>query len=146
MKDAGRPMTALDISKGIKKTKKEVNQIIYKMSDVKKTEDTPPKWMPRGELPTVSASAMSLKVSTTKIDFATGMSLDVASASSPSVSVSDELLKQKIRAVLNENGTTPLTAPQVARKLNNSSIKVADVKRLLYDMATNVAPNGQKPM
>ena len=146
LKDAGRPMTALDISKGTKKTKKEVNQVIYKMSDVEKTEDTPPKWMLRGELPTVSASATFLEVSTKKIDFTTGMSFDVPLASSPSVSVSDELVNQKIRAVLNESGTTPLTAPQITRKLNDSSIKVSDVKRLLYHIATNIAPNGQKPM
>ena len=144
LKDAGRPVTGQDISKGINKTKKEVNQILYKMSDVKKNEDTPPKWMLRGELPTVSASATSLDVATTKIDFATGMSFDAALSNSPSVS--DELLEQKIRAVLNESGTTPLTVPQLARKLNDSSIKVVDVKRLIYDIATNVAPKGQKPM
>ena len=147
LKDAGRPVTAQDISKETKKTKREVNQVIYKMNDVKKTEDTPPKWMLRGaELPTVSASATSLDVATTKIDFATGMSFDAALSNSPSVPFFDELLKQRIRAVLNESGTTPLTAPQLARKLNDSSIKMVDVKRLLYDIATNVAPNGQKPM
>ena len=147
LRDAGNPMTAQDISKGIKKTKKEVNQIIYKMSDVEKTDDTPPKWMLRGgSSSTVTVSSLPLEVSTSKIDSTTGMSLDVASPSTPSASTSDEPLKQKIRAILNESGTTPTTAAQLARKLNDSSIKMADVKRLLYDMATNVAPNGQKPM
>lgn len=147
LRDAGHPMTAQDISKGIKKTKKEVNQIIYKMSDVEKIDDTPPKWMLKGGASsTVTESSPSLEVSPSKIDSTTGMSLDVASPSIPSASISDEPLKQKIRAVLNESGTTPLTAPQIARKLNDSSIKLADIKRLLYGMATNVAPNGQKPM
>ena len=97
LKDDGRPMTTLDISEGIKKTEEEVNQVIYKMSDVEKTEDTPPKWMLRGEFPTVSPSATSLEKSPTKIDFATGMPYDVALANSHSVSV------------LNESGTTLVT-------------------------------------
>ena len=145
LRDAGKPTTAQDISKGIKKTKKEVNQIIYKMSDVEKIEDKPPKWMLRGGASsTVTVSTPPLEVSPSVIDPTTGMSPD--GASSTTSSASDELLKQKIRAVLNESGTTPLTAPQLARKLNDSLIKMVDVKRLLYDIATNVASKGQKPM
>ena len=144
LRDAGKPMTAQDISKGIKRTKKEVNQVIYKMNDVEKTEATPPKWMLRGGSSTVTVSTPPLELPPSRIDPTTGMSPDGASPSTPSAS--DELLKQKIRVVLNESGTTPLTAPQLAKKLNDSSIKVVDVKRLLYDIATNIAPKGQKPM
>ena len=56
-------------------------------------EDTPPEWMLKGELPTVSSSTTSL---TTKIDFATGMLFDDALENSLSASVSDELPKQKV--------------------------------------------------
>ena len=82
-------------------------------------------------MPTVSASTTSL---ITNIDSATGMLFDDALENSLSVSVSDELLKQKVRIVLNESCTIRLTAP---RKLD-LSIKVANVERLLYDMRTIV--------
>ena len=61
-----------------------------------------PEWEVRGELPTVSTSTTSL---ITKIDSATGMLFDDTLENSLSVSVSDELLKQKVRVVLNESGT-----------------------------------------
>ena len=159
--NADEPKTAKEISDGLKKfnkdlTRTQVNSILYKLEEmgvVKKSGNSqPPKWMlcKGGSSTCTPSPEAKAKVNpTTKMlsdSVSDGASPHSSSPSSPhSSSPSSPVLTQKIKELLEQSG--PLTAPQVLKKLNDPSLKMKDINRVLYEIGNNIASKGQtKPL
>ena len=145
--------TAKEISDELKKlnkdlTKKQVNQVLdklEKMGVVKKSGNSqPPKWTScKGESSTLNPQPKA-KVAKMSLDSVS----DGASPHfrSPSPAILDEsALTQKIEKILKQSG--PLTAPEVSRKLNDPSMDMKSIRKILYNCKgfNNIALEGQKP-
>ena len=150
--DVDEPKTAKEISDGLKKlnkdlTKKQVNQVLYKLEKMGVVEmsgnSQPPKWTLCKEGSSSLASPPKAKVAKMSSDSVSdGASPD---RSSPSAAISDEsALTQKIEKILEQSG--PLTAPEVSKKLNDLSIEMKSIKKILYKIGNNIALEGQKPL
>ena len=150
--DVDEPKTAKEISDGLKKlnkdlTKKQVNQVLNKlgkMGVVKMSGNSqPPKWELCKEGSSTLTPPPKPKVAKMSSDSVSdGASPDL---SSPSAAISDEsALTQKIEKILEQSG--PLTAPGVSKKLDDPSIEMKSIKKILYNIGNNIAPKGQQPL
>ena len=150
IKDALRngPLTAGDIAKKIGKDKKDINRVVYKMVEVEsiKAAKGPPLWKLKS---TTSDSATdSTPSSTSTVDPTPPSTTPVSSAGATPIkekSKTDHELKERINQLLT---TDPQSAPDIHRKLNDTSVAMSDVKSILYNsgIAENTAPAGQKPL
>ena len=147
------PKTAKEISDGLKKfnkdlTKTQVNSFLYKLEEIgvveKSGNSQPPKWMlckGGSSTHTPSPEAKAKVNPTTKMP-----SDSVSDGASPHFSSPpSQVLTQKIKEIL-EQSSDPLTAPQVFKKLNDPSLKMKDINRVLYTIGNNIALKGQKPL
>ena len=162
------PLTAPEIGKKIGNTKKEVNQVIFKISGVEQVPDTqPPKWrLKEDSSGATKKDDTSLEQdSTVSSTVTTSTSLSIkkvgATSMSPGISKSnplindskqcnDDELRSLILDVLKKQ-STPLTAPEIFRQLSGKIICItADCKRVLHELqkegrVENRSPAGTKP-
>lgn len=145
LREAGSPMTAVEISKKLGKPKKELNQLLYKLTDVEMIPKTqPPQWKIKDTCTSLSNSTPSLFPPPDK---------DTKGASPLAITplalegtISDSELKDKLVKLLTNEGQS---APDLHRKLGDHTIEIKQVKRMLYSsgIATNIAPSGSsKPL
>ena len=153
LRENATPMTAPAIAKKIGCTKKEVNQVVYKMKEV---EIANPGEKPAWRLVAVASASESTADSARQRSpgvagaEATASSSDQGSPrATPSVSsmkMNDSELEKEIPSVLSSNQT--LSAPDIARKLHQPTDAV---KRVLYNLeikgiVQNLSPRRSKPL
>uniref|UniRef100_A0A1X7SYZ5 Uncharacterized protein n=1 Tax=Amphimedon queenslandica TaxID=400682 RepID=A0A1X7SYZ5_AMPQE len=140
------PMTAVEIGKEIKKDKKTVNSILYKIEDVEfiKTSGAP-KWrLKSSSSPTVATD------STTRLSDIPPSPSATSSASSGATPLKDtkkEELKEQIARLLPTDRESACSTIEIVRKLNDPSVVKKDVTNILHNsgIAESIAPAGQKP-
>ena len=161
------PLTAPEIGKIIGNTKKEVNQVIFKISGVEQVPDTqPPKWKLKEdssgatkkddtslEQDSTVSSTVTTSTSSIKKVGGTSMSTDISKSNpltNDSKQCNDDELRPLILDVLKKQ-STPLTAPEIFRQLSGKIICItADCKRVLHELqkegrVENRSPAGTKP-
>ena len=177
------PLTAKEIAQKIGCTKKDVNQVIYKMNGVVKKPDTqPPKWLlakgtekrstkedsdtekdstelpitPKGSGvgseadPKGASPNGATPVGLSDQRSSTSVSSSDSSSGSPPGSPTDAELKEKITHIL-VGSSSPLSAPDISRKLQHPPKHTAVVKKILHEMerkgdVKNTSAAGQKPL
>uniref|UniRef100_A0A1X7V0D1 Uncharacterized protein n=1 Tax=Amphimedon queenslandica TaxID=400682 RepID=A0A1X7V0D1_AMPQE len=140
------PMTAIEIGKEIKKDKKTLNSILYRMEDLESIKTSgAPKWrLKSSSSPTVATD------STTRLSDAPPSPSATSSASSGATPLKDtkkEELKERIVRLLPTERESACSTIDIVRKLNDSSVAKKDVTNILHnsDIAESIAPAGQKP-
>ena len=132
LRASGQPMKAADIAKSLGRTKKEINQVIYNINAVVRSEKNPPLWKLAESASTPTrdkAESVSEPQSQTQEQSTLPPAKHVAT--SLAKNATDEHLRHEILAILTE----PLHAPDVARKLPRElAVENKDVKRVLYDL------------